>query len=821
MKPVLYLVCVAAAVAALGPPVARAAELPYETTVRIGSPPRPVQVRITAEGADGAKLTASGGGAAPAGRVAVAHPQKAEVEVVRMRSGMDVAIVRIEGSGGQTGAALVVSRRGRPEILWTGRTDPHGDPGERRAEVVEVADRTGDGFPDVVVGRTRESTRICGQEETLLFPRALDPRTLQLRPVLLRRLPDSPATGEQTVLATLQSPGPERPPVLRRLVFTAASSSPGGGEDPSLVPAPVRLVDGDATTTWQEGHGGDGKWEFVTARFDGGRFPMRAIAITPSPEDPAVAATLARPRTFWLVGDRGPRLRVSLPEDPLTRPGQPYWIVPERPLHWRCLSLVLDEVFAPPGAKPGAIRAAIAEVAVYTDLDFGEGLSGLVSGLGNPGAEGAEAADLLASMGDPGLDAIDRAWDELGPLGRRRAVRAMGAHASTSTTARARLVQATADDDAHVREAAMQALASAGATASQELASVSGTDSEMGDRAIMRLAAIDPGLATRVALEVLGTEAGRARPAVRRALGRAVRDGGGEVLSQVHRWSEAAPAPGAAAAAALALATLRPAVDVTRGLIIRASREAEAFEDRWRLLQAMSQAPADDAIDAWLERTALEGDPWMLRGAAVRVLGRRKAGASSAVAAKAFADAYPRVRVAAIEAFGARPAHIEPVAVLSRRDPWPLVREAAVQALAAHSRAWPVVRAAVRDRSPVVRAAAIRTLTRVGDSEGADRVLERLADRREDADVVAAAIEHVHKACSRRAVAALTERVDRGLAPDATPDEADLATAAIGALVALGGPDAERALGRAAAPQAPPPFRQTVEQARQNETRCK
>src|SRR5690606_32563264 len=151
-----------------------------------------------------------------------------------------------------------------------------------------------------------------------------------MRPVMLRRVPQDGA--EITVTATRESPGPSGPPLLRALRFTGASSTSGRGEDASGAAAPRALSDGDPATFWAEGRGGPGAGEFVVGQFDA-RFDVRAVAVTAA-TGPA-QRTLGRPRRFWLVGDAGPRVRVTMPEDAALRAGERYWIVLPEPLRWR------------------------------------------------------------------------------------------------------------------------------------------------------------------------------------------------------------------------------------------------------------------------------------------------------------------------------------------------------------------------------------------------------------------------------------------------------------------------------------------------------
>src|SRR5690606_22263328 len=97
------------------------------------------------------------------------------------------------------------------------------------------------------------------------------------------------------------------------------------------------LSDGDPATFWAEGRGGPGAGEFVVAHFGAG-FPIRAFAIRTAT---GAGEALGRPRRFWLVGDEGPPVQVTMPEDPGSHPGERYWITLPEPQRWRCVALVL------------------------------------------------------------------------------------------------------------------------------------------------------------------------------------------------------------------------------------------------------------------------------------------------------------------------------------------------------------------------------------------------------------------------------------------------------------------------------------------------
>ncbi|HET6332364.1 MAG TPA: hypothetical protein VFG30_04090, partial [Polyangiales bacterium] len=212
--------------------------------LRLGKPATAAPVSLS-ESADGSVLTV--------GNVQTTLPLRQartiHSENVTLAGGNNVGVIR--ASDGTREAAAIAVRRpnGSVEILWTGALFLRGDPGERRAEAIEVADRDGDHHPDLIVGTYDEQIRVCGQDRALLEPRALDPKTLALRPVLLNRL--DPNRAVQKLTASAQGPQTQGPPLLRALRPTAASSVATGSAG-----ADVRAAtDGDLATFWAEGRG--------------------------------------------------------------------------------------------------------------------------------------------------------------------------------------------------------------------------------------------------------------------------------------------------------------------------------------------------------------------------------------------------------------------------------------------------------------------------------------------------------------------------------------------------------------------------------------
>jgi hypothetical protein len=803
------LLAVLAGLAAAGP--ARAEPLPLERTVRLGQPARAVRIALEAT-EEGPVLRLRSGGRRSEDRLPVRGIDDASLERVEVAEGHHVAILR--GTAAERSVAAVIGvAGGAPRLLWAGRTDLHGDPGERTADVLSVADRTGDGRPDVVVGVRREGASLCGERDTLLLARGYDPSRGELRPVVLSRFSGG---AQAAVTATRESPGPEGPPLLRALRATGASSRAGHGEEPSALAPPRALFDGRTETWWAEGRGGPGTGELVAMRW-AARFPIRAIALRmPTGE---AAERLGRPQQLWIAGDAGPRLRVTFAEDPARHPGARYWIVPPEPLEWSCLALILDRAYPPPGVEEAAVHTAVAEVEVYTELDFGDGVRDLVGMLVEGGAGGDEVARLLSGLGEPAVEAVAAAWDRLDAQGRRRAVRVFVANARRGVEpAVDALARAALDDAEPVRQSALEALGTLGPRAGRFLAELVRQPAPVGDAAVRPLLRHAPATVVPALLAALEAEGGSERAAIREGLARALAGDDEEARRRFAAWAEDEPAVPALASALLGLADYGATRSLARprltdAVLARASR----FADRWRLVRAARELPSDDGpVDAWLGGLAREAEEWMLRAAAMEALGRRDAPDRGEVARAALADDYPRVRVEAVAVLDGLDEADERLALLVRDDSWPMVRAAAIDAVWNRREALPVVRRAVRDRSARVRGAALAALARAGDAEAWPLVEARLADPEERPEVTVAALRYVRSQCVAEAGPAVLEVLERGIRPDAFAPHVDVAAVAADVAMRLGGQTAERAVRAGSGPHVPASIRRAIA-ARQRE----
>jgi hypothetical protein len=754
------------------PPRAQADSLPLRVTVSLGLPPIDVQVQVEASEAD--TLVRASAGRHTVEATIAGRTTEATVERLVLSGGGAVGIVRAQGGGVQV-AALVLVRRGRPSIAWTGRLDPRGDPGERSADVLEVADRTGDGQPDVVVAQVREGLGLCGPTPALLFPRALDPASGEMRPVVLRRVGDGEEVG---VTASFESPGPNGPPRLRTLRMVGASSIAGMAEDARALEPPLALTDGDPATYWAEGRGGAGEGEFVLAR-TGIHLPIRALAVTAPPAVPGLRA----PRTLLLVGDHGPRLRVTLPEGP--PPGARLWIVPPSPMRWGCVALVL----ADRGGEAVA-RTALAELELYTELDFERGIEGLIDVLVREDDEGDRATELLGQLGEPALRALDAAWERLGRRGRERAVRvAIAQLRSAEEPAVAVLVRGASDERTEVRVAAIAGLARAGELGRVRLVALARRPGAPGEDAAAVLARSEAPFPIGPLLAALSEEGGSERPMLRAAVGRGAALAPEAARGELERWAAGAPVA-ARAAAALGLARTPQAAPLARWLIEETFDEAETFPDRWRLVTATAALDEPgEAIEAWLANVAEAAEEWMLRKAALEGVARRR----PEVARRSLDDPYPRVRAAAFQSLARNEEDRMLVAEAARRDPWPLVRLAALDALAETAVGRDRLRAAIGDVAPSVRRRAIELLTRLGDRTAWPDVEARLRDPDEWPSVLEAAVGYVDALCVEDAGESLQAVIRRGARQGAWEPDVEVAVRALRVALRLPGTTATEA----------------------------
>jgi hypothetical protein len=720
-------------------------------------------------------------------------------EALQLRGGGQVGIVRAIAPQ-QSAAVLVVKRpNGTLDALWTGLTQLAGDPGERRADALEVGDRDGDGSPDVVVGVYDERTQICGQERTLLAPRAIDPKTLSLKSVLLNRAASRPVQVQ--LEASSVAPVAETPPLLKSLRAASASSALET-TGPAAGPASA-IDDGDLASSWVEGRGLGGRFEFVTMHWAAPGRAIRALAIVPAEDAAKPNPPYARARTLSLLGDHAERLLVTLPED--AKPGQRYWVTPPTPLSWSCLTVSVDDVF---GHEIGPkTHAALAEVEAYTDLDFEGGLAKLVDELAQDGPRGDDATQLLATARGDVVSAVVNRWPALSALGKRRALRLLFGQRGPDPRALEVLQRAMRDADREVSQRAIE-LARTGVEGGPALLLLLARDpTPQGDQAALAFAHSNERAAFDGLLSVLLERGASERPRLRDALLAAFRSAGAAAADSITRWlgSEPSARPPVAARAALtlALAGAPESREAAAALLQASQTEATEFSDQWRLVQSAASLSSEPSGDAWLAQLAREAKPWMLRTAALTALHARGAAGAPAAARLALADDYPRVRAGALKVLSGPSADLELLGRYARDDAWFLVRAAALEALPNAPAAQPIMLSSLGDRTPAVRATAVRALQRAQLRAAWKRIQPLVENREEYPEVIAEGIAFAKALCVVDAATSLQSVVTRGLQPDAWAPDQELALSALEALTSFGGGYAAWARDHAVGPLVP------------------
>jgi HEAT repeat protein len=698
-------------------------------------------------------------------------------------------------------AILSVARGGALSVAWAGVTGLRGDPGSRWGERVIVDDLTGEGHPSVLVASVAEEVPLCGVAEPELFPRALDPSTGQMRPVMLNRLRRM-QTAETPLEVSSANPGTLTPtPALEVASFAVASTIVGDRGVVEGLAAPRALVDGDRSTSWVEGRPGPGTGEFVTARLLPGPYRVRAVALTlaPAPGGQSPAAGLGRLRTFSLLleGASGVRrYRVTVPTDPAGAPGVPVWVLLPEPVQASCLSLVLGEVY---GSGRGAAAAppsstAVSEVEIYTDLDFEGGPELLLAAL-REGTADVEVA--LRALGARAVPLLQEPWSDLDTAARRRAIRVL---ASLEDPAAAPLlVEAALGTDPGAAEQARAGLVTLGAQALPALTvPLEATDAAQRASA----AQIIGDIGTVEAIELLARRLSASPPppepdvrGLRRALGRALERAGQPGRDSVLGFAE--EAHGRARQALLAV--LAPAAPAEQErfarLVIDGWERATTFEDRFRLLTIAAGAGRNEALLRMAAEALRDPGDRYLRAHAAVTLGRmgHEAGVASEVVgplAAAARDEWTGVRLAVATALGLVDPAVSRAALSGLLgDPWPVVRAAAATSVAragVGGGALPLLVTALADRSPLVQANAAHLLGELGTPEALAPLRELAEDEDRPVESRQAAARAIGALCSSDAEATLVELLDSGAEGRPSPADTRVAAAAASALARFG-----------------------------------
>jgi HEAT repeat protein len=717
------------------------------------------------------KTIRAGGQSIAAPEGFVPSPDDASVEVISIGQRRSVVHVRVQGAADGTAwdAIIAPGNSAAPNILFSGITGySRGEDGEHSGDVVTFL---GDGDDKVVVvGEIREDLRICGQEATVLQPRAIDPKIMQFRGASMQRLSRAERNDASKIIATARH-APADTPLAPLLVVEGASSEIGSAR---------ALVDGDPKTTWGEARPGAGAGEFVVLRA-AAEIPITHLEITIAPPiDPPPPTNLekkmgspptsktAAPKSFFLV--TGKKIyAVTLPEDASTHPGESYDVAFAEPIMTACMTVVLDEAYS----RDPHPDVAIAEVAAFSAFDApGAKLADVAKVMNGGGARAESAAALLKRAGDAGLAATVAVWDSLDVEGRALAADVAGSGPCPAATPL--LVKALVDRDHEVARKGEETLDRCGRAALPALAAIVGDGDErtrsIERAAFMRAAHItDPRILTPILNQ-------KDRPLVAR-------------IDLLRASSARLPEIAADADAAID--------DILK--------TDDSLRTRYLLLGPIaSLARAGDASSSARFISLLAHDPDPPIRAHAAELAAHVAAAQGALLG-ALADPEPRVREAALHTIADEHSSPATVAVekLLEQDPWSFVRTSAATAIGSFPAAIDVDRslaAALKDPSPLVRVAAIDALAAHRAATFAPDLRARLDDEGEGIDVRVAATRALGATCDAASLGRLSDLAGKVASPIASDVEVALGLAAIDAIGAMHPADIARRLSAVTAP---------------------
>lgn len=427
------------------------------------------------------------------------------------------------------------------------------------------------------------------------------------------------------------------------------------------------------------------------------------------------------------------------------------------------------------------------------------------------------AVYILQTGGERAAKQIAAAWPTISLLGKKRALGALKRLALSHDAALEALIQAARSDDDDLRNKAFQTLRQLGRRGQRALAALV-ADPAVGDRAAALLARAAPDIAILPLLDAMAEPDGENRPAIRAALAAALQRSARDPNARLLAWLDKEPAASAVASASMALIGLTAQRAPLTSFVAYGASRSEDFSSTWRLLQSAADAGPSGEIDRWV-RSHIDGpEEWMLRQAAVEASAAR---GHREVVRASLKDSSPRVRASAASVLSGDDGSMLERATLARRDPWPMVRVAAVRSLRSEGAALAVVVASVDDSMSQVRAAAIEVLTPSPHDEGWERIHRRLRARDEWPRVTAAAIDYAVAHCRADAAEALFRLVMRAAPGNALTEDLNNAARAIEALRALGSREALATVEQLRGTEGlPPTLKMALEQPLAEDSRC-
>ncbi len=731
----------------------------------------------------------------------------AQFSVVGIGDGHRAIVVAVsDAKSARSWSAVLVAPlgTGEPSLVFSGFTGyTAGEDGMRRGKRVDISPPDEDGARRIVVGDVQEDLSLCGRP-ALLAPQLLASADLKLHPAKVQRLTIDERERARDVTAARVAPSEAPSAVFGVLHAVAATSAIG---------SPGALTDGNPETTWAENRGGSGRGEFVLLNAPP-ELPISGLDLLIRSSN-AKAGSGVSPREFWIAGNHD-LVHVTLPEDAWKFPGAHYSVKLEPPLQGDCLALVTESAF---DEGPQA-RVTFAELAARTEFDAAS-VPALVAALAGGGERAQASAAVLRVVGQAGFDAVAKAYDSLDEGGRRVALDLLD-QAPCDTSLPAYLKAFSGLSPAHAIHARDHIRRCGKAAAPFLAAAAKKSQGTLQQKLLGELLLADAAQCVDVIVGMLDVDSRSRRASLRVALARAS--------------SVEAAKPRVLAALGDPQTSERVSVEILRALgariaefqpaagavLARWQAPSQSFRTRFLLLQPSAELAASDPAARASFAQALTSDPDpRFRAQALSVLKNPRD--YSAQVSAALNDSDLRVREAAVRASAALPSAVPALTGRLASDPWPLVRMAAADALAASPSAPDVESAlthAIDDESPHVRAHVVTALGAHHATAQLAKIHERLADEDEYPMVRAAAAQAVAALCDQKSVDELTGYAQKLADPMADPAVHMIGAAALLALGDLRPKDLEARLAPLRVKGAPAQARQAADAVLQRPGTC-
>jgi HEAT repeat protein len=722
----------------------------------------------------------------------------AQFSVVGIGDGRRAIVVSVaDARSAKSWSAVVTGGLGSagPNLVFAGLTGfTAGEDGTRRGQRVEISPPDESGARRIVVGDVEEDLSLCGRP-ALLAPQLLASSDLKLHPAKVQRLSVEERESARKVTAVRVAPAEGVAAgfgVLRALAASSAVGSPGA------------LTDGNPETTWAENRGGAGRGEFILLHAPP-ELPISAVDLLIRPPTAKVESGVA-PRVFWLASNRG-LVEVTMPEDAWKFPGARYDVKLNPPFQGDCLALVTESAF---DENPKA-RVTFAELRARTEFDASS-VAALVAALAGGNERAQAAAAVLRTVGQAGYDALAQAFDGLDEGGRRLALDVLD-QAPCETALPVFLKAFSGLSSAHAIHGRDHIRRCGKAAAPFLVAAAKKAKGTQQLNLLGELLLADAAQCVDLIVSLLDVDSRSRRASLRIALARAstVNEAKPRVLAALAEPSSSERVTvEVLRALGTRLSDFQPAAGAA---IARLSSPNASFRTRFLLLAPSAELAAQDAAlrASYAQSLASDPDP-RFRAQALAVL-KDPAPFSSQIV-NALNDSNVRVREAAVRASSALPSAAPALSERLAKDPWPLVRMAAADALAS-AKGSPVAASslsqAIEDESPHVRAHVIVALGEHRLGSALAKIQARLRDEEEYPMVRAAAAQALAALCDTSSLDTLTSYAQKLLDPMATAQDHLIGSAALLALGDMHPADLAKRLEPLRAKGSPPQARQAAD----------